>query len=123
MVSDFPGVVVEFSTIVVVFSGILASASAIFELKKHFSINGQSGGDICHRIYNVVVTVSQLEGELLQGHRREIEVDAVGHRIMLHRAVADSDGDGAEDIAAVLRSHVIGVTEICGAEVAHINAL
>jgi hypothetical protein len=36
IVSDFLGVVVEFSTIVVVFSGILASASVIFELKKHF---------------------------------------------------------------------------------------
>ena len=55
-------IVGSFSGIVSEFSGIFASASAIFEILKHFSINCQSEGDVCHGIHQIEVSVAQLKG-------------------------------------------------------------
>ena len=42
---------------------------------------------------------------------------------MLHGAVADGDGNGAQDVARALGPYVVHVAELLAAQVAHVEAL
>ena len=58
-------------------SGIVAGSSLIFEKGKHFSIDRQGEGYVLQLRHEVVIPVSELKGQGLRGHGRNLEVHRV----------------------------------------------
>ena len=66
----------SFSRVLVTFSGIVASASAILKKSQKNSVDRQGEGDVGKRVDDIIVAVSELEGELLQRASWEVKEDA-----------------------------------------------
>jgi hypothetical protein len=60
----------------VTFSGVVASASAILKKSQKNSVDRQGEGDVGKRVDDIIVAVSELEGELLQRASWEVKEDA-----------------------------------------------
>ena len=91
-----------------------------FDLRVASSINGQSKGNIGHRIHNIEVAVPELERQLLQRARWEVEKDTVRHRVMLYSSVADRERNRAQDVAGMFGTHIVHVVEVRTAQITHI---